>query len=66
MELLFGAVFLLCCASWTLRANEHIRIDIVNSSLSKKTARSVIEADPGHVFFPLPMVAVFSTPACRS
>ena len=53
---LFGAVFLLC-ASWTLQANEHIRIDIVNSGLSKKT-RNVIEI-VGHVFFLLPMVAVF-------
>ncbi|MCC8234016.1 TRAP transporter small permease subunit [Pinisolibacter aquiterrae] len=53
---LFGAVFLLC-ASWTLQANEHIRIDIVNSNLSKKT-RNMIEMI-GHVFFLLPMVAVF-------
>lgn len=53
---LFGAVFLLC-ASWTLQANEHIRIDIVNSNLSKK-ARNVIELI-GHVLFLLPMVAVF-------
>ena len=53
---LFGAVFLLC-ASWTLQANEHIRIDIVNSTLSKGT-RNVIELI-GHVFFLIPMVAVF-------
>ena len=53
--MLFGAVFLLC-ASWTLQANEHIRIDIVNSTLSKKT-RNVIELI-GHVFFLLPMAAV--------
>ena len=53
---LFGAVFLLC-ASWTLQANEHIRIDIVNSTLSK-TTRNVIEL-VGHVFFLIPMVAVF-------
>lgn len=53
---LFGAVFLLC-ASWTLQANEHIRIDIVNSTLSK-TSRNVIELI-GHVFFLLPMVAIF-------
>ncbi len=53
---LFGAVFLLC-ASWTLQANEHIRIDIVNSTLSK-TTRNVIEL-VGHVFFLLPMTAVF-------
>ncbi len=53
--MLFGAVFLLC-ASWTLQANEHIRIDIVNSSLSRKT-RNVIELI-GHIFFLLPMAAV--------
>ncbi len=52
---LFGAVFLLC-ASWTLQANEHIRIDIVNSTLSKKT-RNVIELI-GHIFFLIPMVGV--------
>ena len=34
--ILFGAVFLLC-APWTLIANEHIRIDVVSSLLSKKT-----------------------------
>ncbi|WP_333823606.1 TRAP transporter small permease subunit [Pinisolibacter sp.] len=53
--MLFGAVFLLC-ASWTLQANEHIRIDIVNSSLSRKT-RNIIELI-GHIFFLLPMAAV--------
>lgn len=53
---LFGAVFLLC-ASWTLQMNEHIRIDIVNSNLSR-TTRNVIELI-GHVFFLIPMVAVF-------
>ena len=34
---LFGAVFMLC-ASWTLRGNEHIRIDIVSSRLQPKRA----------------------------
>ena len=53
--MLFGAVFLLC-ASWTLQANEHIRIDIVNTTLSKRT-RNVIEL-VGHVFFLLPMAAI--------
>lgn len=53
--MLFGAVFLLC-ASWTLQANEHIRIDIVNSTLSKK-ARNIIELI-GHVLFLLPMTVV--------
>ena len=32
---LFGAVFMLC-ASWTLKVNEHIRIDILSSRLSKR------------------------------
>src|SRR3712207_9201873 len=32
---LFGAVFMLC-APWTLKANEHIRIDIVSNRLSKR------------------------------
>src|SRR5262249_10642100 len=33
---LFGTVFLLC-SSWTMLANEHIRIDIVNNLLPKRT-----------------------------
>ncbi len=53
--MLFGAVFLFC-ASWTLQANEHIRIDIVNTTLAK-TTRNVIELI-GHIFFLLPMAAV--------
>ena len=32
---LFGGVFMLC-APWTLKANEHIRIDIVSNMLSKR------------------------------
>ncbi|HEX2136833.1 MAG TPA: TRAP transporter small permease subunit [Microvirga sp.] len=52
---LFGAVFMLC-ASWTLRANEHIRIDIVSSRLSQRS-RNIIEMI-GHLFFLLPFVAV--------
>lgn len=52
---LFGAVFLLC-ASWTLAANEHIRIDIVNNRLSRN-ARSWIDLI-GHAFFLLPIAAV--------
>jgi len=50
--ILFGAVFLLC-ASWTLRVNEHIRIDIVSSALSART-RSWIDWF-GHLFFLLPV-----------
>ena len=52
---LFGAVFLLC-APWTLLSNEHIRIDIVNSRLSKKV-RDWIDVF-GHVFFLLPFTVV--------
>ncbi|MFG1400565.1 TRAP transporter small permease subunit [Xanthobacter sediminis] len=48
---LFAAVFLLC-ASWTLIDNEHIRIDIVNSHLSKRM-RDGIDIF-GHLFFLLP------------
>ncbi len=50
---LFGAVFMLC-AAWTLRANEHIRIDIVSSRLSQR-GRDVIDL-VGHMFFLLPFV----------
>jgi TRAP-type mannitol/chloroaromatic compound transport system permease small subunit len=52
---LFGAVFMLC-ASWTLKANEHIRIDIISSHLSQRS-RNIIEMI-GHLFFLLPFVAV--------
>jgi TRAP-type mannitol/chloroaromatic compound transport system permease small subunit len=53
--ILFGAVFLLC-APWTLIAGEHIRIDIVNSLLSKKT-RDRIDVI-GHALFLIPMCLV--------
>lgn len=52
---LFGAVFLLA-APWTLAANEHIRIDILNNRLSRRT-RNIIEL-AGIVFFLLPLCAV--------
>jgi TRAP-type mannitol/chloroaromatic compound transport system permease small subunit len=52
---LFGAIFLIC-AAWTLIANEHIRIDIVSSLLSKRT-RGRIELI-GHTLFLLPMTLV--------
>src|SRR3954453_17639839 len=52
---LFGAVFMLC-ASWTLRDNEHIRIDILSSRLSER-GRDAIDVF-GHLFFLLPFVAV--------
>jgi TRAP-type mannitol/chloroaromatic compound transport system permease small subunit len=53
--ILFGAVFLLC-APWTLIANEHIRIDVVSSLLSKKT-RNRIDVI-GHALFIIPMCLV--------
>jgi TRAP-type mannitol/chloroaromatic compound transport system permease small subunit len=59
---LFGAVFMLC-ASWTLKANEHIRIDIFSSRLTKRS-RDRIDIF-GHMFFLLPFVALMiylSTP----
>jgi TRAP-type mannitol/chloroaromatic compound transport system permease small subunit len=52
---LFSAVFLLC-ASWTLRDNEHIRIDIVNNHLPRGL-RNTIEL-VGHTFFLLPLTIV--------
>lgn len=53
--ILFGAVFLIC-ASWTLVANEHIRIDVVSSLLSKRT-RNIIDVI-GHAFFLMPITLV--------
>jgi TRAP-type mannitol/chloroaromatic compound transport system permease small subunit len=44
------------CASWTLKANEHIRIDIVSSRLTKR-GRDWIDIF-GHMFFLLPFVLV--------
>lgn len=52
---LFAAVFLLA-APWTLAANEHIRIDILNSRWSRPV-RNAVEI-VGHVFFLLPMAAL--------
>ena len=52
---LFSMVFLLASA-WTLRDNEHIRIDVVNSHLRPQW-RNVIEVI-GHVFFLLPTAAL--------
>ena len=52
---LFSIVFLLC-ASWTLLDNEHIRIDIVNNSFSKKVRDSIDVI--GHAFFLLPLTIV--------
>ncbi|MHC2086080.1 TRAP transporter small permease subunit [Methylobacterium sp. CM6244] len=52
---LFGAVFMLC-AAWTLKDNEHIRIDIVSSRLSKR-GRDLVDVF-GHLFFLLPFLVV--------
>ena len=52
---LFSVVFLLC-APWTLLANEHIRIDIVNNMLPKRVRDSIDAV--GHVFFLLPLTIV--------
>lgn len=54
---LFGAVFMLC-ASWTLAANEHIRIDVVSARLSPRT-RNLIEMI-GHFLFLLPFAVVMT------
>ena len=52
---LFSVVFLLC-ASWTLRDNEHIRIDIVNNLLPRSLRNSIEIV--GHAFFLLPLTIV--------
>src|ERR1700690_4460633 len=52
---LFSIVFLLC-SPWTLLANEHIRIDIVNNALPK-WLRNIIDV-VGHAFFLLPLTIV--------
>ena len=61
--ILFGAVFLLC-APWTLMANEHIRIDIVNSLLPKRV-RDWIDVI-GHWFFIVPICLVMLYTGSRS
>ena len=52
---LFGAVVLLG-AAYTFKANEHIRIDIISSRLSKRT-RDWIDVF-GHLFFLMPLCLV--------
>ena len=52
---LFGAIFLLC-SPWTLLANEHIRIDIVNNMLPKHVRHSIDVI--GHAFFLVPLCVV--------
>jgi TRAP-type mannitol/chloroaromatic compound transport system permease small subunit len=55
---LFSIVFLLC-SPWTLLANEHIRIDIVNNLLPKRVRDSIDVI--GHAFFLLPLTIVMIT-----
>ena len=52
---LFSIVFLLC-SPWTLLANEHIRIDIVNNMLPKRLRDSIDAV--GHAFFLLPLTII--------
>jgi TRAP-type mannitol/chloroaromatic compound transport system permease small subunit len=52
---LFGATFMLC-AAWTLKANEHIRIDIISNKLTRR-GRDRIDL-MGHLLFLLPFVAL--------
>ena len=52
---LFSIVFLMC-SPWTLLANEHIRIDIVNNLLPK-WLRNTIEV-VGHSLFLLPLTII--------
>ncbi len=52
---LFGAVFMLG-AAWTLRCNEHIRIDIVSSRFAKRS-RDKLDVF-GHIVFLLPFVLI--------
>jgi len=52
---LFSIVFLLC-SPWTLLANEHIRIDIVNNLLPKWLHNTIDLI--GHAFFLLPLTIV--------
>jgi TRAP-type mannitol/chloroaromatic compound transport system permease small subunit len=52
---LFSVVFLLC-SPWTLLANEHIRIDILNNLLPQRT-RNIIDV-VGHAFFLLPLCVI--------
>ena len=53
--ILFSVIFLLC-SPWTLLANEHIRIDIVNNLLPQR-ARHIVDV-VGHTLFLLPLTIV--------
>jgi TRAP-type mannitol/chloroaromatic compound transport system permease small subunit len=53
--ILFSIVFMLC-SPWTLLANEHIRIDILNN-LMPRWLRATIDI-VGHAFFLLPLCVI--------
>lgn len=53
--ILFSIVFMLC-APWTLKDNEHIRIDIINNLMPRRL-RNWIEV-VGHTFFLMPLCIV--------
>ncbi|MDD2868922.1 TRAP transporter small permease subunit [Neomegalonema sp.] len=64
--MLFSAVFLLC-ASWTLRDNEHVRIDVLSNRFSKRT-RDWIDVI-GHAFVLIPFCLIMiwtSVPFARA
>lgn len=52
---MFGAVFLLA-APWTLKSNEHIRVDVVSNRLPTRT-RDLIDI-VGHALFLIPVASV--------
>jgi TRAP-type mannitol/chloroaromatic compound transport system permease small subunit len=54
---LFGAAFMLA-AAYTLKENEHIRIDVIYGGLSRKTQHRIDLF--GHLFFLLPFAAIMT------
>lgn len=52
---LFGAVFMLC-AAWTLRDNEHVRVDVLSTMLSRR-AQVIIDL-VCHILFLLPFAGI--------
>lgn len=52
---LFGAVFLLC-AAWTLRENEHVRVDVLSATLSAR-GRAIIDLVL-HILFLMPFAVL--------
>lgn len=54
---LFGAAFMLA-AAYTLKENEHIRIDVIYGGLSRKTQHRIDLF--GHVFFLLPFAVIMT------